>query len=94
LLERIGYTIRQRRLRPNDNDINMLLDAKSAQGLVVCRIKGNVFAQGIGAAISGCDKKPAQARRLSKFPGNRMFTATIPDQQDIHRSSNPGSVIS
>ncbi len=86
LLEHINNSRSQNVVRTYYREVDRLLLSKAKQSINISGLYRNVPPYVRGPGISGRDEDLFDSRRLTNFPGQRMFTAPAADHQYFHTS--------
>ena len=75
----------QRRLRPDDDEIDIVLAAKPDHARMVGEVERDAFGLARDAGIARRANEPVAERACRQLPGQRMFAPAGAEEQNVHR---------
>ncbi|MDB5684839.1 MAG: hypothetical protein JWM75_2537, partial [Sphingomonas bacterium] len=82
--EHIHQPVDQRLFGADDDQVDIPVAHESEHRFAVPVIQFDEFGMRSDSRIAGGGIEPVETRRLRQLPGQRMFAAARPEQQDVH----------
>src|SRR5439155_7343771 len=83
----VGHARDERRLRPDDHEVELVLATEREQALPVLSPDGMTVADLRDSGVSGRGMQLAAVLALRQFPGKRVLAPARPHHQNLHASS-------
>src|SRR5260370_18726144 len=82
--ERVDDAGDERRLRPDDDEIDGIRLAEGEDGGVIGNVEADIRRERCGARIAGRDEQLRQPWALGERPSERMLAPTGTEEEDVH----------